>query len=68
VTERKRALAREREKERRRERENERTRDREYERECEREQKRERLKGYGVATMSRMLKNTGLFAEYRSLL
>jgi len=23
---------------------------------------------YGVATMSRMLKNTGLFAEYRSLL
>ena len=24
--------------------------------------------GYGVATMSRMLKNTGLFAEYRSLL
>jgi len=22
---------------------------------------------YGVATMSRMLKNTGLFAEYRSL-
>ena len=23
---------------------------------------------YGVATISRMLKNTGLFAEYRSLL
>jgi len=23
---------------------------------------------YGVATMSRMLENTGLFAEYRSLL
>jgi len=26
------------------------------------------LRPYGVATMSRMLKNTGLFAEYRSLL
>ena len=27
-----------------------------------------RIKCYGVATMSRMLKNIGLFAEYRSLL
>jgi hypothetical protein len=26
------------------------------------------VSGYGVATMSRMLENTGLFAEYRSLL
>ena len=30
--------------------------------------KRRLGKRYGVATISRMLKNTGLFAEYRSLL
>jgi len=29
---------------------------------------RDRRICYGVATISRMLKNTGLFAEYRSLL
>jgi len=62
---------------RRRERENERDRDRESAKKRKGLRRGERTEEtgrrtlgrcYGVATISRMLKNTGLFAEYRSLL